>query len=175
MRIGTNGIALATTRAQNGTVPLRQIDLATNTISVRSDAPGSGSGGTVAPGTSLVRDPAGTRILALEGRLFTYNAETNTFGPSAQNGRGCSSAALNRTGTLMALKYYDWASFDSVPAFNFVYSMRAHDRGVAFDGVSDKFYGAVSTAGRFESTTRPLLRSVPAAHWREHQCRDVPV
>ena len=84
--IGSNGLALVTTQfGGSGWVPLRQIDLATNVITIRSDVPGFG--GTVTQNTHIHRSADGTRLFFMEsnissGPIFTYSAISNTFGPA---------------------------------------------------------------------------------------------
>jgi hypothetical protein len=56
------------------------------------------------------------------------------------------SGAVNRTGTLLATRFgiaYG-ASLEAVPDFNFVHNFNGIDRGVAFDAVTDTFYGVNS-------------------------------
>src|SRR5262249_1364204 len=54
--LGANGKGLVTTRFQgSGWVPLRQLDLSTDTLSIRTDDPGSGVGGQVTQDTHIQR------------------------------------------------------------------------------------------------------------------------
>src|ERR1043166_3815811 len=89
--IGSNGLALVDTQfGGSGRVPLRQIDLSTNAITTRSDAPGSGPGGQVRQNTQIHRSADGSRFFFMEsnissGPVFTYSATSNTFGSSARS------------------------------------------------------------------------------------------
>ena len=63
-------------------MPVRQIDLSTNTITSRPDAASTRAGGTVAGRTTVVRNAGGTRLYLLEpnsfqGAVFTYDGSTN--------------------------------------------------------------------------------------------------
>ena len=87
----------------SGWTPLRQIDLSTNAITIRTDAPGSGFG-EVRQNTQIHRSANGTRLLLMEsnissGPLFTYSAATNSFGPSFDTNAfldiGSASGAVN--------------------------------------------------------------------------------
>jgi len=148
--IASNGLALVTTRFQgSGWTPLRQIDLSTNAITVRDDAPGSGGGGMVRQDTQIHRSADGTRFFFMEsnissGPVFTYSAPTNTFGPSFNTNAFMDSAsgAVNRNGNLIALRTYGSpASLNTAPNFNFLHSFNGIDGGVALDAVRDVFYG----------------------------------
>jgi hypothetical protein len=153
--IGSNGLALVTTQFQgSGWVPLRQIDLATNTITVRTDDPGSGGGGQVTQNTKLPRSADRTRIYLLEpnssnGPVFTYSATTNTFGATTRldTSTTSASAAVNRDGTILGTRSDNYpyigatnTSLDSAPNLGFVHSFSGMNAGVAFDAVKDVFY-----------------------------------
>ena len=151
----SNGTAFGTNEfAGSGWVPLHQINLATGTVSNRTDAPSSGSGGQIRNHSQIHRAADGTRLYLLEadisnGPLFTYSAVSNTFGPSAQTGTSLTSAsgAVNRDGSLLGthLSGQTSASLDTAPSFNFVHSFNGLDSGVAFDAVQDRFYGVNSS------------------------------
>ncbi|HKP05162.1 MAG TPA: hypothetical protein VJU77_17565 [Chthoniobacterales bacterium] len=147
--IGSNGLALATTRyAGSGDVPLRQIELATNAISIRSDAPG----GLVTAGTAIHRSGDGTRFFFMEGGVssgpvFTYNATTNTFGLKANTGISLDSAsgAVNFNGSLIGLRVFNYpASLNTAPDFGYIHTFNGLDGGVAFNAMSEIFYGVNS-------------------------------
>lgn len=149
----SNGLALVTTQfGGSGWTPLRQIDLATNAVTVRGDAPGSGPNGTVRQNTQIYRSADGTRFFFMEsnissGPVFTYSATTNTFGPSGQTNvfLDHASGAVSRDGSLVALRTFATASLYSAPGFGFVHSFSGIDSGVAFDAVNDIFYGVNSS------------------------------
>jgi len=150
--IGSNGLALFTTAGGNW-VPLRQINLTTNVISTRTDDPGSGGGGTVRGKTQIHRDAYNARFLFMEsdissGPIFTYSGSSNTFGPSASIGdfNELASGAVNRSGNLVGLrKSGSPASIYAAPNLNVVHSFAGIDGGIAFDPLSDIFYGVSST------------------------------
>lgn len=152
--IASNGLAFVTTQYQgSGWTPLRQIDLDTNAISIRTDAPGSGFG-EVRQNTQIHRSASGTRLFFMEsnissGPIFTYSAASNTFGPSFDTNAfldiGSASGAVNHNGTLIGLRTYaSPASLNTAPDFNFVHSFNAIDSGVAFNGIRSILYGVNS-------------------------------
>lgn len=161
--IGSNGLALVTTRVSAGFsawTPARQIDLATNAITIRTDVPGSGDPNpavpyrTVSQDTQIYRNAAGSRFYFLEGNssggpIFTYDAVTNGFGPSAQTGTylDFASAAVSRDGSLLATRhgYPDHSSLETAPNFNLI-QIFGFDGGVALDAVTDTLYGVDSVA-----------------------------
>jgi hypothetical protein len=152
--ICSNGLALVTTRfSGSGLVPLRQIDLATNIITIRPDAPGSGFGGRVQQDTQIHRSSNGTRLFFMEanissGPIFTYSATSNTFGPSVYTEvfMDTASGALNRNGSLVGFVGFSLpGSLNTAPDFNLVRSFNGIDGGVAFDAMSNTFYGVNST------------------------------
>jgi hypothetical protein len=153
--IGSNGLALVTTQfGGSGLTPLRQIDLATNAVSIRTDAPGFGGGGYVRGHTQVHRSADGTRFYFMEsglldvGPVFTYSAVTNTFGPRAQAWLGdltFASGAVNRDGTLLATQLPEadvahYASLDTAPDLNFTHMFNRITHGVAFDAVTETLY-----------------------------------
>jgi hypothetical protein len=148
--IASNGLALVTTRFSGSRpTPVRQIDLATNVISIRNDTPGA----VVWAPTQIHRSADGTRFFFMEGNIssgpvFTYSATSNTFGPSFDtNGyMDSASGAVNRNGNLIALRpnCTGAASLNSAPDFNFLHSFNGIDGGVAFDAIRDVFYGVNS-------------------------------
>jgi VCBS repeat protein len=152
--IGSNGLALFTTQfSGSGWTPLRQIDLSSNAIAIRTDAPGSAGGGQLSAPTQIHRSADGTRFLFMEGNfsdgpVFTYNAATNTFGASFE-GNGYldrASGAVNRNGSLIAVRLNGptAASLNTAPDFNFLHSFNGLDNGVAFDAHRDVLYGVNS-------------------------------
>lgn len=155
--IGSNGLAMVTTQfAGSGWTPLRQIDLSTNAITIRTDDPGSGAGGQVRgaseEGTKVYRSADGTRFLFMEpdssaGPFFTYSALTNTFGPSFNNNSllDNSAGAVSPNGNLIALSTYsafDWPAWlDTAPDLGLVHAFNQIHSGIAFDAVRDILYG----------------------------------
>jgi hypothetical protein len=174
--IASNGLAMVTTQfAGSGTVPLRQIDLTTNAISVRTDVPGSVDPfpgtpyRTVQQDTQIHRSADGTRLYFLEsnrsdGPAFTYSAPNNAFGASTklaptgtQTFLENASAAVSRTGSLLGTRlggatsaFLDTSSFGSEQTFAGI------DSGVAFDAIKDRFYGVDSVKDQivaYDTTT----------------------
>lgn len=152
--IASNNLALVTTQyGGSGWTPLRQIDLTTNTVTTRTDAPGSGGGGMVRQNTQIYRSADRTRLYLLEsnissGPIFTYSATTNTFGPKTQTNAFLENAdaGVNRNGTLLGTHLFNTGlSLDTAPDFTFVHSFNGIDHGVAFDAVRDIVYGGNSS------------------------------
>jgi hypothetical protein len=146
--IGSNRLALVTTQFQgSGYTPLRQIDLNSNAIAIRGDAPG-----VVWAPTQIHRSADGTRLFFMEGNIssapvFTYSAIANTFGPSVdiEAYLDVASGAVDRGGNLIALRVWATpASLNTAPHFDFVHSFNGLDSGVAFDAVRNVFYGVNS-------------------------------
>lgn len=151
--IASNNFALVTTQyGGSGWTPLRQIDLATNTVATRSDAPGSGGGGMVRQNTQIYRSADRTRLYFLEsnissGPVFTFSGVTNTFGPKASTNSFLDNAdaGVNRDGTLLGTRLFNSGlSLDTAPNFTFVHSFSGIDHGVAFDAAKDIVYGGNS-------------------------------
>jgi hypothetical protein len=166
--IASNGLALATTRLPDfysGWTPLRQIDLTTNTASVRTDTPHPPHlSRDVSNRTQIHRSADGSRLYLLEaglssGPVFTYSSATNSFGgyADAQMYFDTAAAAVNRNGTLLGtlvgVQYpfgysKPTAAVDSAPELQFRRGFGELDSGIAFDAVADVFYGVSSTAGQ---------------------------
>jgi hypothetical protein len=156
--IGSNGLALVTTGlvtariSDSGSTPLRQIDLATNTFTIRQDASGSEGGGMVHGYTYIYRSGDGRRMYFLEsalsnGPIFTYSAISNTFGPSTETRAVLfkADATVSRNGSLLGTRILSNASLATAPDFKPVHSFAELDSGIAFDGQSDLFYGVNSS------------------------------
>ncbi len=139
--IANNGIALATTEG-NGWLPLRQINTATDALSIRTDEPG----GTVQPDTDIAHGPDRglldlTEGFSGEGPMITYDPTSNDF-PS-YNGVGFYDLlpAVNRNDSLIAafqplrLKIYD-ANLGQLQALS------NDDGGLWFDPTEDILYFA---------------------------------
>jgi hypothetical protein len=151
--IASNNLAFVTTQGDaSASVPLRQIDLSSNAITNRADAPGSGPGGTVAASTEIYRSADRTRLYFLEsnsssGSVFTYNAVTNTFGPKVNRNTSLQTAdgAVSRDGSLVGTCFADGGLWlETAPDFKLVHKFDDIDHGVAFDAVRDIVYGASS-------------------------------
>jgi hypothetical protein len=88
--IGANGKALADTNFEgSGWVPLQQITLSTDTLSVRTDDPGSGFNGGITGDTHIARSADRSRFLFTEanissGPAFDYDGIHDVFPHSTQ-------------------------------------------------------------------------------------------
>ena len=125
---------------------LRQIDLATNTVSVRTDAAGTGAK------AMITRNASATRLYLLEDinteRVYTYDAATNTFGRNARRYDPVPArlaGAVDRTGTIVGTTAGS-LSLDSTPGFSFLRTVSFDALGIAFDAVEDRLYYAVGGA-----------------------------
>lgn len=152
--IGSNGLALVTTQfGGSGWVPLRQIDLTTNAITIRNDAPGSGSFGEVRQYTQVHRSADGTRLFLMEGNVsngpsFTYSALSNTFGPHVDL-NSFITGAVNRDGSLVGVGVFSGQStLRAAPSLSLVQSFPAINRAVAFNAASDTLYGVTATTNQ---------------------------
>ena len=151
--IGSNSVALVTTQFQgSGWVPLRQINLATNAITTRTDSPDSNG---VRQNTPIKRSADRTRMYMLDDPAFTYNATTNAFSPAVgvDDLFGFGAAAVNRDGTILATLLENVpsssatnTSLDRASDYGFLHSYSGLDSGVAFDAVTDTFY-AIGNSG----------------------------
>ncbi len=152
--ITSNGLALFT--FGHGSAPVRQIDLATNTVTNRTDAVTGGINGAVTDNTRIARSADGSRLYFTEGNdsggpVFTYAAGTNTFGPPAFGYVFLDyvGAGVNRNGTLLGTRLQWRITLDSAPDLHFVHSFDGSsdtffEGAVAFDAVRDTMY-AVNT------------------------------
>lgn len=158
--VGSNNLAMVTTQfAGSGWTPLRQIDLSTNAISIRADAPGSGALGQVRKNTQVRRNANGTRFVFMEtdssaGPVFTYSAVTNTFGPRFDTNTllDNSFGAVDPSGNRIVLSTYNafgWPAFlNTAPDFASVHTFNQVQSGVAFDAVRNIFYGVNRTTNQ---------------------------
>ena len=166
--IGSNGLALVTMALPpffSGSVGVRQIELQTNTISIRKDFPRE----TVWMGTPMHRSADRTRIALFEypvssQAVFTFAAPTNTFGP-VQNGFASKHAAVNRDGSLVAAGGNGRAIMARLPNFEHVHTFEGLDASLVFDAVRDVLYG-LNTSTReiigYDTNTRDEKIRIPA-------------
>jgi hypothetical protein len=150
--IASNGRAFLTVDG-SGWYPLRQLDLATNEFSIRSDAPGFVGGGLVWGGTQIQRSANRQQLYVLEGTIslgprFTYNASTDQFGPKNETGTWNTGAAVNRNGSLLATQLVNKAALETPPNFSSTHVFDGPDSGVAFDAVTDVLYAANSATSQ---------------------------
>src|SRR6516162_2877767 len=146
--LGATGKGLVTTIFNgSGWTPLRQIDLGSGTLSIRTDDPGSGSGGAVFGRTMIHRSADRSTFLVTEsgissGPLFLYNAATDTFSSSFNTNTFLDfGSAINRNGSLIAYEKYGTGAVVLDRNFNTVTTLAGIDGGVAFDPVHDILYG----------------------------------
>ncbi len=176
--LGGNGKALFDGMLSgSGWVPLRQIDLTTDTLSTRSDDPSSGFGGEVRQNTVIRRGPDRSLFLLTEsnisnGPAFTYNAPSDTFSKAASYTSMFLDnrlTAVNRNGTLIAVEMFaNGTNPGSVSVLDanlhVVKNLPAIDGGVAFDPTQDVLYG-VSTPGgvlvAFDTNTWAVKYTAP--------------
>ena len=152
--IGSGGKGLFDGRfSGSGWTPTRQVDLATDALSVRPDANGSGGGGQVRQDTLIHRSADRSLFFFTEsnisnGPVFTYNATTDTFAPGTATNTFLDNAlsAVNRNGTLIALELNNGITIMD-RACNTVQTLPNLTGGMAFDPVRDLLYAA-STNGQ---------------------------
>jgi hypothetical protein len=149
--IASNGRAFGTTTGDS--VPLREIDLSTNAISVRT-SPASHWGDMSASG-QIQRSADGSRLYFLEpylsnGPRFVYDTATDSFtaAPSMNTYFDLASAAVNRNGTLLSTRFSTRATLDSPTDFDVVINICGLDGGVAFSAVDDTLYGVNSVSNQ---------------------------
>ncbi|HEY1861068.1 MAG TPA: DUF4214 domain-containing protein [Gemmataceae bacterium] len=151
--IGPNGLGLVTTEFQgSGWTPLRQLSLSTDTLSVRTDDPGSGGGGQVRQNTQISRGADRSLLFLSEanissGPVFTYNAGSDSFSATETNTNSFIDGELstvNRNGTLIAMELGSAVSVMD-PTLHAVANLTGADGGLAFDPNLDVLYVANST------------------------------
>ncbi|MGI8978357.1 MAG: dockerin type I domain-containing protein [Pirellulaceae bacterium] len=148
--IGANGKALITTTSSDASpVPLRELDLATGTITIRADAPTAAGGGLVGSGTRIFRGTDRSRLLLTEGTnatgpLFTYISATGLFvdGPSTAAVTNTRHSAVSRDGQLIVSDIFGPSLMDE--NFQVQEIFERFDGGLGFDGTRDVFYAVDS-------------------------------
>jgi uncharacterized delta-60 repeat protein len=148
--LGPNGKGLFDGQySGSGPVPLRQVDLNTNALSIRTDDPGTGFSNQLTPNTLIHRSADRSRFAVSSGGMspgftFTYNALTDTFAQGA-SGEAFQSA-VNRNGTLIALQLNGSVTVMDA-GFHTVKALTGLGGGVAFDPVRDVLYAVnISTS-----------------------------
>ncbi|HVF73183.1 MAG TPA: hypothetical protein VM940_16395 [Chthoniobacterales bacterium] len=163
--IAANGLALMTTRVPeyySGNTPVRQIDLATNTTSIRSDIVTRSLH--EVSSAQIHRSADRTRLYLLEtkrsdGPVYTYDALTNKFEAAVETQMyfDTATAAVDRTGrllaTLVGVQYpFGYSkprvAIDTAPDLQFLRGFAELDSGMAFDAVADVLYGVSSASGQ---------------------------
>jgi sugar lactone lactonase YvrE len=147
--IGSNGRGMVSTRnSGSGTVPFREINLATDTLTQRSDA--GSTFGKVNQDTHIHRSSDRTFFFMTEsnssaGEIFTYDAVTNTFPTrnATDSYHGGTLSAVSRNGSLIAMELNGGISVMD-RNFNAVENLAGLDGGLAFDPTKDILYAANS-------------------------------
>jgi hypothetical protein len=139
-----NGLAFFTTTALTGVVPLRQINLATDAITLRADLPQVGQSAildrTFDHGSVLLQSTASPPVAA-------YSATTDAWNLSTTNTNTArSSGALSRDGALAATNISGQTRILSTASgMPWIKQLAGIDGGIAFDPKRDVFYGVNST------------------------------
>jgi hypothetical protein len=145
--IGPNNIGLITTQS-GGWVPLRQLDLTTDTMSIRTDVPSTGFGGTITGNSPILRSTDRSLFFVPAGiKFFTYNSSSNTFPSQAPSYASNQMSAVNRNGTLIAKGIGSAVSIINAN-FQAVQNLLNVDGGVAFDPIQDILYAATSATNQ---------------------------
>jgi DNA-binding beta-propeller fold protein YncE len=144
LAVAGNGQAFFTTdySGSGASVPLHQIDLATDTLSTRID---------IAARTLLSRGADASVLFGIEptasqGPIFTYDAAADSFQRRQIGGFNNSLSAVSRDGSLLAMVYGGGLSVLD-RSFHTVQILGASG-GVAFDPNSDILYAASSTSNQ---------------------------
>jgi hypothetical protein len=132
---------------------VRQLDLATNEISVRPDVPGWVQLPLVFNGTQIHRSADRGRLYFMEGNMpfgprFTYDVSTDQFGPKDTTGTYNTGGAVNRDGTLLASQLSNKVALDMAPSLGNSHVFDGPDSGVAFNAVADVLYAANSATSQ---------------------------
>jgi ribosomal protein L24E len=146
--VANNGRAFFSTRfAGSGWVPFRQLDLNTGSVSIRTDAPGSGGGGQVAGNTYIDRSADGSQMFMKESAIFTYESASNSFPQHAQAGGIYFNAptAVSGDGSLIATGLGGVSIMDR--NFHSVHTLGTNfNGGLTFDPSRDLLYVADTAA-----------------------------
>jgi sugar lactone lactonase YvrE len=149
--IANNGLALFDSNFEgSGWVPLRQINLTTDAITARTDAPGSGGGGQIRQDTYISRGGDRSLLLLMEsnissGPIFDYTAASNSF-PHQVNTQAFlgGPSSVSRNGALIAMNLgSDVRIMD--PTLNVLVTLHNLGSGLVFDPTRDILYAATST------------------------------
>ena len=152
IKIANNGKGFASTQfAGSGWVPFRELNLATDSLTVRSDVAGF-INGQVMQETQINRSADRSLLFMTEsnisnGPVFTYDAATNTFPNNSTTGISLSSslAGVNRNGSLIALEVGSTLSILN-PQLNIIHNLGTSLRGgIVFDPKRDILYAANAT------------------------------
>ena len=148
--IGNYGKGLVSTQRQgSGWVPLRELDLSTDSLAIREDAPGSSVGGEVRQNTLVSRGFDRSIFFLTEanssaGPVFNYIPLTDSFGLPDKIGDDLSRnpTSVNRDGTLFALEV-DSGTLILNPQFDVIETL-VGSSGVVFHPLEDILFLANS-------------------------------
>jgi DNA-binding beta-propeller fold protein YncE len=148
--IGSNGRGMVSTGYSGSGAPFRELNLASDTLTQRSDA--GGVFGFVTANTQIHRSSDRSLFFMTEpnssnGPIFTYDAVTNTFPTRNQTDsyHDGTVSAINRNGSLIAMELNDGISVMD-RSFNAVENLAGVNGGLAFDPTRDILYAANSGA-----------------------------
>jgi DNA-binding beta-propeller fold protein YncE len=145
--IAANGKAMTSTTFEgSGRTPLREINLATDTLTNRRN---------VTQNTHIHRSSDRSLFFMTEsnssnGPIFTYNGTTDTFPSSAETTNifhDSALSAVSRNGTLIALELGAGISIRN-PSLGTITTLNNVDGGLAFDPTKDILYAVNSTTDR---------------------------
>jgi DNA-binding beta-propeller fold protein YncE len=163
VEVAANGTGIVDYRFEgSGWVNLDRIDVANNTL--------TSAGRSVRQNSNLYRGAGrnlmfGTESNISSGPMWTYDPATNTFPSSANTNAFLDNdlAAVNRTGTLIALEFGSGATVMN-PSFGTVRVLSGIDGGLAFDPARDVLYGVNSTTDQiiaYDTNTWAVKYSLP--------------
>jgi hypothetical protein len=170
--IAANGKALLSTDFEgSGRVPLREIDLATDTIRTRTDGPGPVIPWMVGQRAHIARSDDRSLLFFAEpnnssGPVYMYTAATDSFSPRGRRDTFLDDAAtaVNRNGTLVAVES-DTALHILDASLNPVTTLPNMTGGAAFDPREDILYTvnpATDQLVYYDTRTWAVIDTVPA-------------
>ena len=160
--IANNGLGFVTTRVSgSGWVPFRELDLATETFTPRTDSLGSGFGGEVRQDTSIHRGADRSLLFMTEpnissGPVFNYDALTDSFLHQFDTGASLSSAqsSVDRNGTAVSIEFAGGISIlDS--DLNTTKVIDGLQGGSIFDPAQDRWYGVDTDTNELVAHSTP--------------------
>jgi sugar lactone lactonase YvrE len=150
--IANNGKALFDSLFEgSGWLPLRQIDLSTDGLSVRTDPPGSGGGGQIRQSTHIRRSADRSLLFLMEstissGPIFDYRSSSDSFSPSLNLGVDLTQSlgAVSRDGSQLAMEIGSNV-FIRDADLNLLTTLPNLGGGLTFDPIRDLLYAATTT------------------------------
>lgn len=155
LAIAANGKAFFTAQFNgSGWVALREIDLATGTVTVRTDALSSGGGGQIRQNTQVNRGGDRSLLYFTEsnissGPAFTYQASTNSFVKQKNFNTFMDSviSSVSRDGSRIAMELSPGVAILD-PALNGVTALPNLTGGTIFDPAKDRLYAVDAPAAQ---------------------------